>query len=383
MLGLAVPAVFEFPTLSALAPVIHERRIEDHIPSLPRPEWAFSYLLASVTEKWQSSDIVAVLPTTDFQRVYLNAGLKNYYIWRIDRPIDADQLQRALQILCDQVLVLRSLFIRHADTTLQVVLRRMQVELIQTTINQESVDEECRSWCANHNRSPDVPDGSPYFQPMLISSKPSKHILILRLSHAQFDGSTLPRLLGDLVREYQDHALPQPVVDFTAYLQHRLARRTPAAYYFWRDYLHEAFIHRAFMVGFDNFTLSSPPRGITMATLVKAPWALAWARLGKQTDLVFGHTVSGRNMPIPDVDQRTGYCINTAPIRVHIQPAWTAHELLRHFHTQYTRTLDYETIEPSEIIVQCTAWQGKPGFSASWDSRRGIPEHVMAGSAYG
>ncbi|GFF94027.1 nonribosomal peptide synthetase 12 [Aspergillus udagawae] len=246
MLGLAVPAVFEFPTLSALAPVIHERRIEDHIPSLPRPEWAFSYLLASVTEKWQSSDIVAVLPTTDFQRVYLNAGLKNYYIWRIDRPIDADQLQRALQILCDQVLVLRSLFIRHADTTFQVVLRRMQVELIQTTINQESVDEECRSWCANDNRSPDVPDGSPYFQPMLISSKPSNHILILRLSHAQFDGSTLPRLLGDLVREYQGHALPQPVVDFTAYLQHRLAHRTPAAYYFWRDYLHEAF-----MLGWD------------------------------------------------------------------------------------------------------------------------------------
>jgi non-ribosomal peptide synthetase component F len=101
-----------------------------------------------------------------------------------------------------------------------------------------------------------------------------------------------------------------------------------------------------------------------MATLVKAAWALALARIGKQTDLVFGHTVSGRNVPIPDVDQMTGCCINTAPIRVHIRPAWTAHELLRHVHTQYIRTLDYETIEPSEIMAQCTAWQGKPDFGS-------------------
>ncbi|EAW16449.1 nonribosomal peptide synthetase fmqC [Aspergillus fischeri NRRL 181] len=380
MLGLTVPAVFEFPTLSALAPVIHQRRIEDHIASLPRPEWDFSCLPASVTEEWQSSDIVAVLPTTDFQRIYLDAGLKNYYIWRIDRPIDVDQLQHALQTLCDQVPVLRSLFVRHADTTLQVVLRRMQVELTQTIVDEDSVDEECRSWCAIDNNSPEVPDGSPYFKPILISSKPSKHILILRLSHAQFDGSTLPHLLGALVRAYQGHELSQPVVDFTAYMQHRLARRTPAAYCFWRDYLHGASllgwdwltgnasgdntIHRAFVVGIDKFPLSSPPRGITMATLVKAAWALALARLSKQTDLVFGHTVSGRNMPIPDVDRMAGCCINTAPIRVRIQPAWTAHELLRHVHTQYTRTLDYETIEPSEIMAQCTAWQGKPDFGS-------------------
>ena len=50
--------------------------------------------------------------------------------------------------------------------------------------------------------------------------------------------------------------------------------------------------------------------GITIATLVKASWAVVLAELASTTDVVFGNAVTGRNLPVPAIDHVVGDCNN-------------------------------------------------------------------------
>ncbi len=57
-------------------------------------------------------------------------------------------------------------------------------------------------------------------------------------------------------------------------------------------------------------------RGVTIATLVQAAWALLLARTADLEDVVYGTTVSGRPTALPGSDAMLGMFINNLPVRV-------------------------------------------------------------------
>ncbi|KAG4435750.1 hypothetical protein IFR05_008764 [Cadophora sp. M221] len=62
--------------------------------------------------------------------------------------------------------------------------------------------------------------------------------------------------------------------------------------------------------------------GTTSATYVKVAWAIALARLCEQTDVMFGHLISGRLAPVNGTEDVIGPCVNFIPIRVDTTSKW-------------------------------------------------------------
>ncbi|NKB76040.1 MAG: amino acid adenylation domain-containing protein [Gammaproteobacteria bacterium] len=59
---------------------------------------------------------------------------------------------------------------------------------------------------------------------------------------------------------------------------------------------------------------------LTWASLVQAVWGLLLAKFTDQNDVLFGFTVSGRSVPVANVESMLGLMINTLPVRVEVDP---------------------------------------------------------------
>lgn len=80
---------------------------------------------------------------------------------------------------------------------------------------------------------------------------------------------------------------------------------------------------------FQDFVLSSETQlaltktlsreRITLATFMQGIWALVLGHFSGERDIVFGITVSGRGLPVPDLELIVGLCINTVAQRILIE----------------------------------------------------------------
>ncbi|PSB55841.1 non-ribosomal peptide synthetase [Chamaesiphon polymorphus] len=59
---------------------------------------------------------------------------------------------------------------------------------------------------------------------------------------------------------------------------------------------------------------------ITLSSIFQSAWALLLSRYSGEQDIVFGVTVSGRNINLPEVENMVGLLINTLPLRLKILP---------------------------------------------------------------
>ncbi|KAJ1950363.1 hypothetical protein IWQ62_006579, partial [Dispira parvispora] len=83
--------------------------------------------------------------------------------------------------------------------------------------------------------------------------------------------------------------------------------------------------------------------GATLSSLLRVVWALVLRRYaGREKDVVFGAVVSGRNIPVPNVDRITGLCINTIPCRVTLEKHQTVESLIKAVHQGSIRTHGYD-----------------------------------------
>jgi non-ribosomal peptide synthetase component F len=162
-------------------------------------------------------------------------------------------------------------------------------------------------------------------------------------------------------------------------MAYRLSRKSTEVYQFWRDFLDGAIMTHldyAALGGLDSLVadapvnvtrridLPTPPPGITMATLVKGAWSFVLAQITRQTDLVFGHVVNGRSVPIPGSETILGPCVNIIPVRVILQPGWAVQDLLEHVQAQHMQLLQYETSDLRDIVNHSTSWPSSTRFGS-------------------
>jgi amino acid adenylation domain-containing protein len=142
----------------------------------------------------QQQDVADILPTTHVQRVYINRGIEspreafNYFFFDIGPELDAQLLRDSCRRLLNRFPILRSQFIFFREKLWQVVLLRPQLPFSRFEIN-GSLSEATRRICIEDINKTD-PLGLPTSF-MLVRNKSIGHRLIVRLSHAQYDGERL------------------------------------------------------------------------------------------------------------------------------------------------------------------------------------------------
>jgi amino acid adenylation domain-containing protein/non-ribosomal peptide synthase protein (TIGR01720 family) len=98
-------------------------------------------------------------------------------------------------------------------------------------------------------------------------------------------------------------------------------------------------------------------KGLTMATFIQGIWALVLSHFSKENDIVFGVTVSGRHIDLPEVESVVGLCINTVPQRVKIDRKENLYTWLEKIQASQIRMQPYQQVPLSMIQKNTTLFQ--------------------------
>ncbi|KAJ5794578.1 nonribosomal peptide synthase [Penicillium paradoxum] len=389
-INLLVSDIFRTPKLSDMSLAATELI---HSKALNSPSFA------SITEEMQSairsqisiySDMVEdIVEASDYQAWAMAAGhLKqrgylNYFSFRFDGSIDAVQLEQACHTLVHHHPILRTVFAVYRQKTYQVVLKHIQLEFKHDNCTQEEYDEEFGSGASRdfiaQDMARDVNLGMPLVQFKLLKYGAERHRLVMRISHAQYDGIAVPILIRDLKAAYLKAPLTSAPT-FSSFVRHTQITHGSESEAFWRDLLQGSRMTHVLArptptyrnpindsVSMNVHSPSLGTHGLTFATVFKAAWALVLSRLSNNRDVTFGHVISGRNdTSIPQVQNLAGPCLNIVPVRVQFPHTsdWNGMDLLSHIQNQHLSMIPHENYGFRRIIETCTSWPRWERFSS-------------------
>lgn len=323
-----------------------------------------------------------VFPVTDFQALAITGTLfeskwmLNYFYIDGHGPLDLHKLKQAAFQMVQAFDILRTVFIPHGDRFLQVVLRKLQPDFIyqQTDDDLETFTTDLRQ----RDREDGPRLGEAFIQFVVAKQKQTGHYRIfMRLSHAQYDGVCMSRILGALQDGY--NGLPVLSAPSFGNFVKESAKTVVGAHDHWREVLRGCKMTEIVNHFGPNYKrsaggtvtlerkLTAPSLShinITSATVVKAAWAVTLARITSNSDIVFGHVISGRNGGIANVESIVGPCLNIVPVRVVYRPEWSVIDLLRYIQDQQISNMPYESLGFREITRHCTDWPDWTNFSS-------------------
>lgn len=318
--------------------------------------------------QWTVQDVA---PVTDSQALDIRGTIQTprtslqYTILYFAKDIDQVKLLQACNNLVRIHDILRTVFIEHDSSYFQVVLSDLA-----NVISSQKPDQNLEQYVAGLiTQDIELPLelGSPFTKLLHVEGPNGEHCLVIRLSHAQYDGVSLPRLLRDLETLYKGENITD-FTPFSAYVAHTLDTNVQSkAIGYWKTLLGDSSLSvlelnsppTATKSIFHTKTvdgISLPLEDITTATLLTAAWALVLARRLKTTDVTFGGVTSGRIIDLANGENVVGPCYQFTPIRVQFQSEWTGTELLRFIQRQSAESAAYDFLGFEKISKFCTQW---------------------------
>ncbi|CAA9959472.1 Nonribosomal peptide synthetase 3 [Pyrenophora teres f. maculata] len=385
-LQLSVADIFRHHTLAALA-YMHTGQYSSALEEIP----AFSLLsshvkdaIFSVTKPFGPSvlmdKVVDVLPASCMQELYIAQGVRapreafNYFFMDLSAAIDVQVLKASCSALLDHFPVLRTHFLYFQGKLYQVVPRHQDLPFSVFEVDGPLAEESQ----AIHTR--DLDQISPLGLPtsfMLVRTTTGMNRLIVRLSHAQYDGVCFPVMLRTLATIYQQEPV-HPTTGFNNFLGYVRDRHSLSVHY-WRNLLEGSHITditsklspkaredtalRPVMV---ERVIRTPqlPAGLTMASLVSSAWAVVLSHISGKEDVVYGLVVAGRNSDLPGITEVMGPCSNFVPVRARPCSIKTSEELLRSVQNQYVSLGESDSMGLDDIVQHCTNWPAKSEFNS-------------------
>ncbi|PWY71312.1 nonribosomal peptide synthase [Aspergillus eucalypticola CBS 122712] len=368
-LALSLRAIFDSPRLRDLAdqarsPNADNQRVSTASSAGPRDDCDQIDRIVA-TNSLNKADVADVLPTTSFQRHWLEAQLKSYIVVDISGPVDPARLLRAMHRVVEAHPILRVSFVPYETTTLQVILRTA-VAITNADLSTTTVEEFCR-----RDVDAQMAPGVPYLRVILATQDKADHKLIMRLSHAQYDAVSLSLLMNDLSHAYANEIHPLPSTHFPRfndYITYQQAQRAdPTATTFWRHLLQDVSLTYLNLQPAESSASNgtpiilsrdiniaafpSLPSDITIATTIKAAWSLVLAQKTDFLAVIFGQVVHGRAIALPGVEGIVGPCANVTPVVARLGLQTTGMELMQTLQDQHRSAMPYETVDLDDALA--------------------------------
>ncbi|OQD67441.1 hypothetical protein PENPOL_c003G08004 [Penicillium polonicum] len=375
--SLSVADIFQHMRLGDAAKVLKVDQVKENAQPY-KPFSALSnldvkmFLASTVRPKLANPGwpILDVSPITDSQALDIRGTIGaprtsiQYTMLYFDQNIDREQLLRACNDLVKTHDILRTVFIEHELSYLQVVLQDAHVPVVMHQADKE-IEQYVTELCTADIES-NFELGSPFLKLFHVQGTDGKHCLVLGLSHAQYDGVSLPRLLQDLETLYAG----DKVVDFEPFATYMArvfdGRLQTQAVNYWGNLLKDstlsvldgATVQPTDKAVFHEKAVEEfqPVQEITTANVLTAAWALVLARRLGKPDVTFGTVTSGRMIDLANVENVVGPCYQLTPVRVKFEPQWTAMDLLRFVQKQSAESAAHDFLGFEKISKQCAQW---------------------------
>jgi hypothetical protein len=321
--------------------------------------------------KANALDVEDAYPATPIQEGMLLSQAKdstqyfNKWYWSIHSQdgslVSPDRLLRAWQQVVQKHPLLRTVFYpspSNPGAHDQLVLRQVPAEvcvIIATSNEPLKRLQERPSLAISHLRPPN--------RLTICGTASSEAACLLEISHTVVDGISAQILLRDLRLAYDDQLEPVPRMAYREYVKTIQQQSINDARTYWEDYLKD--VEPCFLMksatrqlatvldqqqGTFYFTL---PFGqslrefcskfeLTMATVFQLGWALVLRTYLNDVGACFGYITSGRDAPIPDIDNTVGPFINMLVCRISPQQGEQILDLLRRNQAEFVQSLAYQ-----------------------------------------
>ncbi|KAI1433991.1 hypothetical protein GGR50DRAFT_446255 [Xylaria sp. CBS 124048] len=305
-------------------------------------------------------------------------GNVSYFMLTATGYLDWHKLENACFMLTKAHPILRTAFVSQNCQVYQTVLRSFRPEFLRY---------QCQGWrltaLATKLVKKDQPQPIDFRRPVTKFSfldAGRNSILIMRLSRAQYDDLSIPILVRDLGRFYQQTG---PVTQSTGFCEViRAVRSTYAsdATDYWRALLEGASITQVFSQPSLPVANSNPKTlqqkvaiaslqdfDIPFESILKGAWSIVLSNLSGTDDVVFGQMVEGRHLSLANgqtISSVVGPKGNVIPVRTKIPDFPVAPlEYFRNIQSQYVASIPYENLQTADVIHNCTAWPSWTRFS--------------------
>ncbi|PGH19362.1 hypothetical protein AJ80_04002 [Polytolypa hystricis UAMH7299] len=184
--------------------------------------------------------------------------------------------------------------------------------------------------------------------------KTEKAHFVLTLHHALYDGWSMPLVVERVNQAYHGARTKRPAA-FNAFIKYldSIDRKVSEDYWTeqlqgatglqfpvipWPGYQPQAQSLLEHYVPLEKLSASST----SIATAIRGAWALIAGQYTASDDVVIGETLTGRNAPVPGIEEIEGPMITTIPIRVRIDPTAQASEYLQSIHDETVLRIPHE-----------------------------------------
>ncbi|KAK7427649.1 Nonribosomal peptide synthetase 4, partial [Neonectria magnoliae] len=360
---LTVMNVFKHPTLSEMATscgLSNDTRVTVvQSLSLLGDVASPALLLDELAERCgiQSRQIQDVYPCSSLQEGLITSSIQQpgayvaKNVFELPADIELDRFRLAWQKTVDQVDILRSRIVNAQSLkSYQVVLQPQEIEwddhssLKSANDNTKSVPEHNGGVLARYAIVNSVESGSRYF--------------VWTVHHALYDAWSMPSVLKLVSQLYHgdDVYSPTPIVPFANFIKYLADVDVQASDEFWKAKFRGASPSHfppvpstpsaessgASLKHTIPYSRGSLNMDITIPTVVRAAWALVMGSQTGSDDVVFGETLSGRDIALDHVGDILGPTLTTVPSRIQINRDATIGHFLKTLHEQATAVIPYQ-----------------------------------------
>ncbi|HYL98993.1 MAG TPA: condensation domain-containing protein, partial [Blastocatellia bacterium] len=367
--------------------------------------------LASLTQEetdWLLSrypDLEDVYPLSAMQQGLLfhvlhQPGTDEYFeqfSCRLRGKLEPNALRKAWNEVVQRHTSLKTAFCwGHLRNVVQVVMRQVALEWQYLNLGTQVSDEaEARlaEFRAADRKRGFVLNEAPLMRIALIQLDQEEYELVWSHHHLVFDGWSGPIVLREVFSLYDasignSNIDLEPARPYRNYIEWLGGQDFNSAKSFWQLELkgfseqsgykagtawsgaaspsHKYTEERILLSGPTTASLQAAARGsqVTLNTVFQGAWAILLSRHLRQSDVVFGATVSGRSTPLTDVERMVGLFINTLPVRVIVESAASLDKWLQTLQRRQADVRQFEHTPLSSIQSWCGAGAGSPLFDS-------------------
>lgn len=301
---------------------------------------------------------VAILPCTPLQEAMLSAGASPAdaaYSNRTKFKVTGDvaKLKQCFEALVKRHAILRTRFFETSEPAhpfAQVVLDKAGMSWLERSTGDKADFQEAKD-------IPMVTLQNPFCLTTEVVADDS--FLTLYMHHAIYDGASMSLLLDEAEMLYDEQALPS-APSFEPFLMEVQTHAEPTALKFWSSYI-EKYSAKPFppSSGIDERAISgridlpfassqtdldefSKRYDVSAASIYQTAWAKVLAMAQSTSDVCFGDVVSGRSVPVANVDRLVAPCFNTLPVRIMLDTVYDNISLVRALHKQRLMADSYQ-----------------------------------------
>jgi amino acid adenylation domain-containing protein/non-ribosomal peptide synthase protein (TIGR01720 family) len=333
---LSVADIFRHPELSDMANCLDLNDVSktvayESLSLLPADSVQREGVLAEAAKQCSISHAVIqdAYPATPLQEgVFLMSTThEGAYVaptaFRLPPGFDVLRFQASWQVLVNSHQILRTRLVTVDATSYQVVLTPAA-----SCITWEKA-ASLTEYLARIQGLP-VVTGAPLTRYALIPEEDST-IFVWTAHHAAFDGWTVGLLFDQLAQLYTHGMHPNITESYTEFVRFIQKTDKDASRDFWASLVPQeppAVFPRLPSATYQPIAKATSYRTIsnhlpeesnfTLAILLRAAWSIVLARYTDAEDVLYGLTLSGRDVPVPGIERVVGPTITTVPMNVHL-----------------------------------------------------------------